>query len=601
MLETKEKFFRFKKQIFPFYRLYKEYVKKYLFYVFLSAILMIVSAITTSGIAYIIGPMINKVFIDKEKNLLVLTCLGLIVLYFIKTFATYIQNVCMRNLSERVITDLRVSFFEKVVKMPMKNLETTENGKIISVFLNDINKIGNEVNEIFVTSIRDFVTVIFLIMLVFYNNFLLALISVCIYPVIFVPLKKITKSIRNLVKESQDYLQGLTANITDIINGMKTIKSYGTEHFETNKMKKILILLTKTCLNAAKKSSAISPLTEFTSGFSLALVIFVGGWQIIHGYSDVGRFFSFFTALIMVHRPARSLSGINIKLTTCSVSLDRFFSFIDNLENEEINKGIKTDLSNAIIKFENVNFDYEIQNRIQKEDLNFSILQDINFEIKPKQKIAFVGGSGSGKSTIVGLLLRLYVCKSGKITLNNCDINDIALSCLRNSVAYVGQDNFLFDDSIKNNIVYGVNKKDNKVEELDKIIKMSQINFIADLQNGIDEKVGYNGSRFSLGQKQRIAIARALFKDAPIVIFDEATSALDLETEGKIRNVIFNEMKDKTVILIAHRLSTVVECDNIYVMENGKIVESGTHKQLLENQQYGLYKRLWQNLNTNNN
>ena len=580
----------------PFVRLFRCYIKKYIIYAIIAGFLMIISASASAGIAYIVGPMINKVFVEKEKMLLTITCAGIVVLYFIKTLSTYIQNVFMRFLSERVTADIRTSFFEKTVKMPMKNLELTPNGKILSIFLSDTATIGGGINEIFVTSLRDLLTVVFLMALVFYNNFLLAVISVCIYPFIFVPLKKLTKTTRILCKSGLQHSQTLTACIVDVINGMKTIKSYGTEQIETHRFKKLLLTLTRTLLTIAKKSTAISPLTEFVSGLSLAIVLFIGGWQILHGYSDVGNFFSFFTALLMAHRPARSLSGLNVKITTCSASLERLFSFVDGLDQESLNNGIKPDLQNATIKYEHVGFDYSVDNKIKQEYQKFSILHDISFEIKPKQKIAFVGTSGSGKSTIVALLLGLYKQNAGKITFNDQPIENIALSWIRENVAYVGQDNFLFDDTIRNNITYGCKKKIINDDAILQVSKQAQIDFLPELKEGLDECVGYNGSRFSAGQKQRIAIARAIMKDAPIVIFDEATSALDTETERKIHDFIFNEMKDKTVILIAHRLSVIVNCDNIYVVEKGNIVENGKHEDLLNNSQNGTYRRLWNNL-----
>lgn len=578
----------------PFFRLYKQYVNKYLIYIVIATILMIITALTTAGIAYIVGPVINKVFVEKSGNLLLITCGILIGLYVIKTFSTYIQDVCLRTLCERVITDLRVHVFSKMIKMPMTNLDKTQSGRIMSMFLNDIKNVGENAQELFVTSIRDVVTVLFLICLVFYNNFLLACVAVLVYPFVFVPLRKITKKAEQSFSKGQNYLQFLAARLTDITNGMKTIKSYNTENLEIRNMKKLLINLTRTCLDVARKKAMASPSMELACGLSAVLVIFIGGMQVIHGVSDVGKFFSFFTALLMVHRPARSLSGLKIKLKLTSVSINRVFSFIDGLVIENLTDGEKPDLSNPEIKFENVNFEYAIQNRI-KNDKKFTILKNINIDIKPKTKIALVGISGCGKSTIVSLMMKLYLAQVGKITFNGIDINKISLSYLRQNIAYIGQDNFLFDDTIQNNILYGSDNGGITKEQIENAINGAHVDFLKELKKGINENVGYNGSRFSLGQRQRIAIARAIIKNAPIVIFDEATSALDANTEHAIREMIFTEMKDKTIIIIAHRLSTIVGCDNIYVMQEGRIVEEGKHTELLEKQ--GLYSTLWKNLN----
>ena len=293
----------------------------------------------------------------------------------------------------------------------------------------------------------------------------------------------------------------------------------------------------------------------------------------------------------MVHRPARSLAGMNIKMNMCAGSLDRVFSFIDKLKTENLREGIEPDLNNAVIKFDNVNFDYVKSVNGETEN---TTLRNINFEIQPNTKVAFVGLSGSGKSTIMNLLTRLYKYDTGIISINGVNINDISLSYLRSKIAYVGQDNFLFDDTVRSNILYGSN--DNITQEnIENTMKKAQIDFLGDYASGLNEMVGFNGGRFSTGQKQRIAIARALIKDAPIIIFDEATSALDAQTEHAIRDSVFENLDGKSVIIVAHRLSSIVNCDKIYVMQEGKIIEEGTHKQLLELD--GLYKHLWNSLN----
>ena len=389
-------------------------------------------------------------------------------------------------------------------------------------------------------------------------------------------------------------MQKLTDRLTDVINGTKTIKSYNNELLEICKMNKLLISFIKSSLNIIKKKAKVSPSVEFASGLSLSFVIFVGGWQVISGYSDVGSFFSFFTALIMAHRPARSLSSVGVDFVLCSELLQRVFSFMKSINIEVLDKGSKPDLTKPTIKFENVNFSYN--NSIDKHgnDGRFSAIHNVNIEIKPKQKVAFVGVSGSGKSTIVDLLTRLYDCSEGRITINGEDVKNMALSYLRKSVACVRQDNFLFNDTVENNILYGSEDKKNDSKFILEAMKFAQIDFLSS-NHGVEENVGRGGCRFSFGQRQRIAIARAVVKDAPIMIFDEATSALDLETERKIYDVIFNKMQDKTIIIVAHRLSTIVNCDVIYVVNDGEIVEQGTHEQLLSNLQ-GFYKSLWQNL-----
>ena len=583
----------------PFERLLLNYVKKYTLFLIVAGCLMVVVAVSTSCIAYLVGPVINKVFIEKQCDVLFITCAILVILYFVKTVSAYLQSMCLQIVSTRVITDIRVSAFEKIIKMPMQNFDKTESGRIITMFLRDIQNVGNNIEDVFVTSVRDFVTVLFLVVLVFWNNFTLALVSMCIYPIVFVPLKKINKSTKAIFSQGEVYLQTLSARLTDIVNGIKTIKSYNTEQLETHKIKKLLIALTRSQLKVARRKNAASPSMEFASGLSVAVVIFVGGWQIVHGYSDVGGFFSFLTALIMAHRPARSLSGFGVKLSLCAVSLQRVFVFLDEIEIEPLNQGKSIDFSHPTICFKNVDFCYAINNRVADKNGQCLVLNDVNFVIQPRQKVAFVGASGSGKSTIVSLLMRLYQCQRGDITINNENVQDLCLADLRAHIAYVGQDNFLFDDTIKHNVIYGSDNQNITDDVINNAMKKAQMSFVNELKDQVNEQVGYNGLRFSLGQRQRIAIARAIVKDAPIVIFDEATSALDAATEVAIKDIVFHDMQDKTVLIVAHRLSTVVDCDMIYVMEHGRIVERGTHASLLSSGNNGVYQSLWRNFSNN--
>ena len=582
----------------PLKRLYFAYVAKYFWQIVLAMILMAIVALATSSVAYLVGPIINKVFSQNSQTMLAAVSFGLIGIYIVKTIATYFQQVILRSLCECIITDIRVDVFGKVIHMPIKAIENTQNGKIITIFLNDIQQIGESVRELFVTSIRDVLTVACLVCVVFYNDWFLACVAVVIYPLVFVPMIKIHKAAKKVFLQEQNYLQQLSARIVDAINGIKTIKSYNTEFIEKRRMKKLLMSLIRVSLSYARKATIAEPAVELACGVSIALVVFVGGCRIIYGHSDVGHFFSFFAALLMALRPARSLANLGVKLNACSACLERVFSFTDNLSEEDLKTGSTPDMTNATIAFKNVNFNYKICPAVvENEDIELQsrTLQNINFEIKPHTKVAFVGFSGSGKSTIVNLLMRLYELNSGTITIDGQDIKNISLAWLRNNIAYIGQDNFLFDDTIRNNIIYGTNGNTFSDERFQQAVQMAQITFVKDLENGINENVGYNGNKFSLGQRQRIAIARAIIKNAPIVVFDEATSALDASTERAIRDEIFNHMKDKTTIMVAHRLSTIVNCDAIYVMEEGKIVEQGTHSQLLEKN--GLYAKLWTSLN----
>lgn len=627
----------------PFKRLFKESVRKYLGRLVIAGLLMIIVAVCTSVVAYIVGPTINKVFLNKETDLLLPICLLTVFVYLVKTVSTYIQNIILKSVCTLVTTDLCVSMFAKIIKLPMKEIHKMTNGKLLTLFLNDINRVGNSISELFVTTLRDVLICVFLLGVVFYNDWFLAIVAFILYPFVLMPIARLSKKLKQDSNSGMKNAQVITAKFNDVFNGLKTIKSYNAERIEERNMRRLLLKRTRISLSFIRRSVMGSPLMEMVSGTSVALVIFIGGYRIINGTCDVGKFFSFFTALLMFLRPTKSLSGINAKIQECVNSLDRIYDFADNVCTEELIEGSKPSMEDATIKFENVCFDYyyepktiqdvlgtddkrqeedaedkddtfaivaknlnekkrskyKIAKILEEEEQNqtFATLNDINIEIKPHSKVAFVGSSGCGKSTLVNLLMKLYEYSKGKISINGVDIKDISTKYLRKNIAYIGQDNFLFDDTIRNNILYGTaaNKVDS--ETLERAVELAQINFLEQERKGIDAKVGCSGSLLSLGQRQRIAIARAIVKDAPIVILDEATSALDASTEHAIRDVVFNDMADKTAIIIAHRLSTIVNCDMIYVMNDGKIVDHGTHTELLSHN--GLYRDLWQNLNDN--
>ena len=574
-----------------FRKFYHKYAKKHWKLVVFALILNCIVALTTSAVAYLIGPAVGDVFGKKSIKLLFSMCVAIVSCYVVKAFAVYFYTLSMNFLSLKIVNALRFDIFKTLVSMKMTDINNLSKGRFMTLLQNDINKIQSCIGELIIEIVKDVVQIVTLTIVVFKANWKMALFVCFCYPIIFVPLRKLNKTIKEKAESQQESWQLITSKTMDVQNGISTIKAYNSIKAENVYFLKLIKDLVKKTIVATKIWSLYSPINEIFGGILISILMIMGGYQVIYNAMTLADFVSFLAALMMMIRPIKRFIDNLSRVPAYIVSMERVDDFLTNTEKEQIFVGERPDLTSPLIEFKNVNFNYNIE-REDGENENI-VLNNINFTIKPKSKIAFVGLSGSGKTTIMNLLLRLYDIESGEILINGTNIQDIAISHLRKNVAYVCQDNFLFDSTIRENIIYNTPKSSFTQEEFEEAIANAKAEFVHQLPNGVDEEVGLDGSRLSMGQKQRIAIARALLRKAPIMIFDEVTSALDANTEADIRDMIFKEMKDKTVFLIAHRLTTITDCDCIYVMSKGEIVEYGTHKELLEKK--GMYNTLWQN------
>ena len=567
-------------------RFFKEYVKPNYFRIGLSVILMIIVAVSTAASAHLIDPIINDVFIQKDLSMLRKISLWILLVFFVKSFCTYLYKLMMSMVQIDISNKIAQKLFGALMLFDMSNIAKYSTGKIMTYFNNDARNVHDAIDTIVLNAAKEFFTIIFLVVLMFWKSWILSIISLFGFPLAFYPLIKLTRKIRRIAKTSQIAVERMNTHLQNSFDGIKTIKAYCNEDSERSKMYKIINDIQNFQIKTNKIGFIGSPMMEFMGGLAIAMVISYGGYQVIKGLTTAGSFFSFLTALLMLYKPAKSASNFSIIIQNSYVSLIRIFEIIDtksticgyqNSGNMDIN------LSSPSIEYKNVSFSYKAEREV--------VLSDINIKINSGQKIAIVGHSGGGKSTIANLLLRFYDVNSGSVNINGVDIKDINIKHLRNNISYVGQDSFLFDDTIMANICYGIDNPSS--EAIQKAIEISNVNkFIDQIPNGLYSKVGHLGNTLSVGQKQRIIIARAILKNSPIIILDEATSALDNKTEKEIQDALHELIKDKTTLIIAHRLSTIANSDFIYLIDQGSIVEIGKHDELMQNEKSEYYK-LW--------
>lgn len=561
-----------------------QYIKPHSFLILIVAILMILSAFATAMSAQLMDPIINKIFVLKEIKKLWNICGLIILVFFVKSLSVYLYKVIMSIVNGKICTQLSQNLFTKLISLNMDDISKIQTGKIITYFNNDIKNIKQIIDAIIVNVAKETFTIIFLVGLMFWKSWELSIMSLIGFPIAFYPLIKLTAKLRKIMRIFQLSSEKMNIFLQNRFDGIKTVKSFSQEDYEISEMKKITQDLLVLEIKSNKIGFVGSPLMEFMGGLAIASVILYGGHDVISEKITAGSFFSFLTALLMLYKPIKSTSNLGMMIQSGYISIIRIFEILD-IESKisYVNQG-KNDVVfiNPKIDMNSVSFKY-----IEKG--NTDVLQNINITINPGEKIALVGQSGGGKSTIAKLVLRFYDVTNGEILINGINIKDISVKTLRRNISYVGQEAFLFDETILFNLTYGIEKYTNT--EIENALKLANaFEFINNIPGGLKAKVGHMGNSLSTGQKQRVVIARAILKNAPIVILDEATSALDNKTEKEVQDALQELMKEKTTIIIAHRLSTVVTCDKIFVMSEGQVVDSGVHSEMISNPESPYYK-----------
>ena len=563
-------------------RLYNDYTKKFLIKILVSIFFSILVAGSTSAIAWLLDPAIEKIFIEKDQSLILIIPIAIIIAFFLKGASLYLAKTILIKVAHEVTKILQYQVVKSLISSDSETMNNKHSGKFISHITYDIQMITNLVSNTILNLTKDLLTLIGLIGVMFYQNWRLAIFALIMIPLASYAAKSLGKRIGKVSTEAQERSGILTSYLLEIFKNHKIIKIFQKENYEFNRAEKLIEKLKEKVIKIQTVYVRSTPIMETLTGFMIAGLIYYSGKLIANGTLDINNFFSFLAAMMLAYQPVRSLATANMGISQGLSAAKRILPIIDtkNLITEKENSK-KLKLTNGDINFKNVNFKYSNSDEI---------LKNINVNIHGGDMTALVGHSGAGKSTLLNLIPRFYDCNSGEISIDDQSIYNLKIDSLRSNISLVNQDITLFDDTIRNNIAYA--NLDASEEEIINVTKHSFCDeFIEKLPNKFDTLIGENGIRLSGGQKQRLSIARAMLKKSKIILLDEATSSLDAETESKIQEAIKNLIKDRTTLVIAHRLSTIIKSKKIYVLNQGSIVAEGSHNELLKSSE--IYKNFY--------
>ena len=555
-------------------RLYKDYTSKFINKILLAVFFSIIVATSTSTIAWLLDPAIKKLFIEKDQKLIFLIPLAIIIAFAAKGISLYFAKTILVGVAEEIKKILQFEMISSFIKSDTQYIDTRHSGKSISNLNFDVEQIKSLLSKAFLNLIKDGLTLVGLLIVMFYQNWKLSIIALIMIPLASIVAKKLGKRMGKVVTEAQVRSGDLNKHLIELFKNHKLIKIFQREKFEESRSEKFISSL----IEKSKKIEIIyarpSSIMETLTGIVIAILIFYSGKLIFNNEIGINNFFSFLAAMMLAYQPVRSLATLNLGINQGISAGKRILPIIDQ-ENKILNNETKPKLNLKIadIKFNKVNFSY---------DENYTILKNININIEGGKINAIVGLSGAGKSTLLNLIPRIYDVSAGDITIDNQSIYEVGLASLRNKISIVDQNTTLFDDTIFNNIIYA--KPDATKEEVFEASRLSMSeDFIKKLDKGFDTLVGENGTRLSGGEKQRISIARAFLRKSKIILLDEPTSSVDSETENKIQLALKKLTQNKTTLVIAHRLSTIQSANKIFVMDNGSVISTGTHDELLGN------------------
>ena len=559
-------------------RLYKDYTRKHLKKILLALLLSVAVAGSTSSIAYLLDPAIKQIFIKKDQTLIIIIPILIVVAFAVKGLSLYIAKVIMIGVSEEVRKDVQVNMLDKLIDADTKLIDNKHSGKFISNLTNDVGLLTNLISTVILNIFKDSLTLIGLLSVMFFQNWKLSLIAIIMIPLAAIAAKSLGKRISKVSYQQMEWAGALSSYLIDMFKNHKLIKIFQKEMYEKNRAKIFLDNVKEKSRKMSIVFVRASPIMETMTGIVIAILIFYAGKLIMNDELDISNFFSFLAAMMLAYQPVRSLATLNIAINQGIASSRRVLPIIDEKSNLKTNKDDKElNIAQGNIEFKNVKFSYDTSDNLDKK----ITLNNINLKMMGGKMTSLVGHSGSGKSTIMNLIPRIYDADEGEIMIDNQSIFRTKIRSLRGNISFVSQDTNLFDDTIKSNIAYA--DMDATDEEIYRAAELSYASeFIEKLKDKYETKIGEDGIRLSGGEKQRLSIARAILKKSRIILLDEATSSLDAETEEKIQKAIHYLTKDKTTVVIAHRLSTILNSDNIYVVDSGKIIANGNHGELMK-------------------
>ena len=538
---------------------------------FVAMICMLVMAAATSATAFLVKPVLDDIFFNKNTQMLKIIPVAVVLIYLLRGLGMYGQEYLMSYVGQAIIRRLRNMLYDHIQDLPLSFFHQEKTGVLMSRITNDVNIIKSMVSTAVTSTLRDCFTIIGLVGVVFYRDWSLALYAMIILPIAFLPIVKLGRKVRRVSTGCQEAMAELNTFLHETFSGNKIVKAFGMESYEKQRFHAKTLNLFRIEMKAVIARSLSSPIMEFLAGLGIAFIIWYGGYRVINGASTAGTFFSFMAAVLMLYDPVKKMSSLNNTIQEGLAASDRAFDIIEKESCiQEIENPLEIPICPHSVSFENVNFRYD----------DTMVLKEINLKVNTGEILALVGMSGGGKTSLVNLIPRFYDVSDGTVRIDGIDIRTASIASLRKQIAIVTQEPILFNDTIRNNIAYG-----NTSASFEDIVSASRAAYASDfidrLPNKFDTFIGELGSRLSGGEKQRLCIARALLKNAPILILDEATSSLDSESEMLVQKALENLMKGRTTFVIAHRLSTIGYANRIVVIVDGEIVEQDSHENLI--------------------
>lgn len=539
---------------------------------FIAMVAMICVAACTGVQTYLVKDILDKIFIEQNSFYLMWLPLVVILVFLFKGIVYYIYSLLLEQVGQSIVRDFRMRIFNHIHKQSLSFFNTMPTGTLMSRIISDVSLLQQSLSNVLVKAVRDIFQVVILLSVVFYMNWRMAMITFIVLPVAAYPIIRFGRLFRKLSTATQEETANVSNILHETITGNRIVKAFTKEQYENDRFRRQVFSLFNLNMKDAKYRCMQHPLMELIGGLAVAAIIWIGGKGVINGSSTPGEFFAFLTAMIAAYEPVKGITRVNATIQQGLAAATRVFAILDvepeikDKENAKILPPFSTQIS-----FNSLTFSYD------KDD---TVLTDINLTVPAGEALAIVGPSGGGKTTLTNLIPRFLDLEKGSLLIDGVDIRDVTLASLRSQIAMVTQQTILFNDSVRNNIGYGDQQA--SLEQIHDAARAAHAyDFVMALPHGFDTIIGEGGARLSGGQRQRISIARAILKNAPILILDEATSALDTESEREVQKALENLMKNRTTFVIAHRLSTIKNADRIIVIKDGVIVEQGTHGSLI--------------------